>query len=234
MTSGPDRAPDPSLLRQRPLVLVDDLDSPVVGPSDLHHFARVQRIEPGAGVVLTDGRGRWRPARFGPRPEPTGEVAAVAPPAEPVTVAFAPVKGEKPEWFVQKLTELGVDRMVPVVTERTVVRWDEGRRAKVHQRLEIAAREACLQCRRLHLPSIGSPVPLAAFLASDPDATLADPSGRPIGPAVRTLVVGPEGGFGPDELASAPAVALPGHVLRADTAAVVAATAMAGFRLRLW
>lgn len=217
-------------LRHLPLVYVEDLRKPELDEADLHHFERVLRVQPGDPIVLGDGRGGWRPARFGARPEPMGEGGRTDPPARAVTVAFSPVKGERAEWFAQKLTELGVDEIVPVVTERTVVRWEASRAHKQHQRMVAVAREACLQSRRLHLPVVAPTQSLGDFLDARPDAVLADPSGEPVKRSNRTLVVGPEGGFSDAERAAAPAVGLPGNVLRATTAVVVAGAVACGLR----
>ena len=65
-----------------------------------------------------------------------------------LTVVFAPVKGERPEWVVQKLTELGIDRIVPLRSERSVVRWTGQRGQATVERLRRVAREAAAQCRR--------------------------------------------------------------------------------------
>ena len=70
-------------------------------------------------------------------------------------MAFAPVKGERPEWVVQKLTELGIDRIVPLRTERSVVRWTGERGQATVERLRRVAREAAAQCRRVWLPEVG-------------------------------------------------------------------------------
>ena len=228
-----DRATAPEV-RRRPLVLVDDLAAPRLSPDDAHHFSRVLRLAPGQPVTLADGRGAWCEARFGPEPEPVGPVAVEPAPAPALCVAFVPVKGEGPEWYVQKLTELGIDEIVPLISERSVVRWDGPRAARAHERMVRAAREACLQCRRLHLPTVAPVTDLARFLAgravTGSGTALADPDGAPPPAALTTLAVGPEGGFSPAELALAPAVALPGHILRAETAAVLAAGVLAGLR----
>jgi len=227
-------------LRRRPLVLVDDLAAPRLRPADAHHFSRVLRLAPGQTVTLADGRGGWCEARFGVEPEPVGPVNVEPAPAPALVVGFVPVKGEAPEWYVQKLTELGIDEIVPLVSERSVVRWDGPRAARAHERMVRAAREACLQCRRLHLPRVAPVTDLVRFLSERAGpaagtqrgvgAALADPDGAPPAAGLTTVVVGPEGGFSPDELALAPAVALPGHILRAETAAVVAAGVLAGLR----
>ncbi|MFV0526845.1 MAG: RsmE family RNA methyltransferase [Acidimicrobiales bacterium] len=233
----PELAADPDL-RVRPLAYVDDLDQPRLGDGDHHHLQRALRVAPGDAITVSDGRGRWRTVRFGsgPCPELTlhdgrpGPVHHQPAPERALTVAFAPVKGERLETVTQRLVELGVDRIVPVITERTVVRWDDQRARKQHQRIGVAAREAGMQSRRVRLPSVEAPVPLAAFLDANPDAVLADPGGRAPTRADRILVVGPEGGFAPSELARTDRVVLPGQILRAGTAAVVAGTMLVAIR----
>lgn len=227
-------------LRRRPLVLVDDLAAPRLSRDDAHHFSRVLRLAPGQPVTLADGRGSWCEARFGTEPEPAGPVTVEPAPAPALCVAFVPVKGEGPDWYVQKLTELGIDEIVPLVSERSVVRWDGPRADRARERMIRAAREACIQCRRLHLPSVAPVTDLARFLAARVDlaaaggggaaVALADPHGEPPTASLTTVLVGPEGGFSPAELGLAAAVALPGHILRAETAAVVAAGVLAGLR----
>ncbi len=138
-------------------VLVADLDAPELDPDAAHHLGRVLRLRDGAEVCATDGVGGWRSCRFigSGAIEPTGPAQHVAAPSPPLTVAFALTKGEKPELVVQKLTELGVDRIVPFVAQRSVVRWDAERAARQLARMRRVATEACAQCRRLWLPIIG-------------------------------------------------------------------------------
>lgn len=225
---------EPAGLRHRPLAYVADLERPVLSDGDYRHLDRVLRVGPGDPVTLGDGRGRWREARFGRRPEPVSEIRVAPTEAPAITIAFTPVKGERADWIVQKLTELGVDRIVPVLTTRSVVRWDEQRAARQHERMVRVAREACLQSRRLRRPTVDPLVPIEMFLSAEPDAVLADPGGRPMGHADRVVIVGPEGGFTAEEWAMAPAVRLPGHVLRAETAAMVAGVVACGFRADLF
>src|SRR3546814_2905207 len=84
------------------------------------------------------------------------EVAEVPAAAPELTVAFALVKGDKPELVVQKLTELGIDRIVPLRAERSVVRWDEAKAASALTRLRAIARAAAMQS---HRPRLRSEVP---------------------------------------------------------------------------
>lgn len=149
-------------------------------------------------------------------------------------MAFAPVKGDRPEWAVQKLAELGVDRIVVLDTERGVVRWS-GPRAESHRtRLEKVVRAAVMQSRQVWLPEVGGPVRVAPFLAGEGPrggVALAQMGGPPPGPGLRTVLVGPEGGWSPAELERAPAVVgLGASVLRAETAAVAAGVILTALR----
>jgi 16S rRNA (uracil1498-N3)-methyltransferase len=207
-------------------VLVADLDRPVPDDAARHHLVRVLRLRPGEVVCATDGRGGWRLCSFtgGRDPdgllEPITDPAVEAGPGRSVTVGFAPVKGDRPEWVVQKLTELGVDRIAVFTAERSVVRWDGDRGERHLERLGRVAREAAQQCRRLWLPVVES-VTLADLRAEG--AVLADPGGRRLGPADSAVVIGPEGGWADRERQGADLVDLGTHVLRAETAALAAA-----------
>lgn len=212
--------------RDRVLVLVDDLDAPRLRDDDRRHLERSLRLRPGAGLTLADGLGSWRPARFGPTVEVDGPIVRTAEPAVELVIGFAPVKGDRSELIVQKLTELGVDVIVPLVTERSVVRWDDDRADRQRARQERIAREAAMQSRNPRLPRLERPHHLAAFLEAWPEAVLADPDGRD-GPTTLTersaVAIGPEGGFSPSELDGWPTVRLPGRILRTETAAIAAA-----------
>ncbi len=153
-----------------------------------------------------------------PRPDPL------------VTVAFAVVKGERQEWAVQKLTEIGVDRIVPLQSARSVVRWPLGESGAQMARLRRVAREAAVQSRRLWLPVVDGVTALQDVVA-EPGVALAHPGGT--GPSLDrpTVLVGPEGGWDDAELASAPSlVGLGPSVLRTETAAVVAGALLCALR----
>jgi 16S rRNA (uracil1498-N3)-methyltransferase len=211
-------------------VFVDDLDAPVLADDDRHHLGRALRLRAGDALTLSDGRGRWRWARFGAELEPDGEVVEVASPSPPVTVGLAPVKGQRPEWAVQKLTELGVDEVLLLVADRSVVRWDGDRAASTATRLQRVAREAAMQSRRCTLPSIEVGVRVAA-LRDRPGVALAHPGGEAPSLARACVLVGPEGGWSESEVAAAPArVGLGPTVLRAETAAVVAGSLLVALR----
>ena len=205
---------------------------------DAHHLASVLRLRAGEAVGATDGRGGYRRCRYAGRGllEPEGPATFEAPPAPVLTVAFAPVKGDRPEWAVQKLAELGVDRIVLIEAERSVVRWDERRAGGHLERLRRVARSAVMQSRQCWLPEVAGVVPLGALLgapanSADGGVAMADMGGRPPWAGLHTVVIGPEGGWSPAERAAAPAVVgLGGPVLRAETAAVAAGVLLSALR----
>lgn len=214
-------------------VLVADLAEPTLDRDAAHHLGRVLRLRAGDEVCATDGAGGWRSCSFDGAAtlEPRAAAQQVAAPAAPLTVGFALVKGAKPELAVQKLTELGVDRIVVFAARRSVVRWDGERSTKHLERLARVAAEACAQCRRLWLPIVEAGT-LSELLASG--AVAADAGGRPLRAGDRTVVVGPEGGWDEDELRVADGtverVALGEHVLRAETAAITAGALLTTLR----
>lgn len=227
-------------------VFVERLDDDVlVTGDDGHHLVRVRRVRAGEAVTAADGYGRWRTyvATAAGRGEVTLEAlteVAHERALEPgLTVACALTKGERPELVVQKLTELAVDSVFLVRAARSVVRWDADREATALERLRRVAREAAAQSRRARLPVIDGPMAIADVAAAD-GLVVADRRGvaaeelaLPVGGGW-TVAVGPEGGFADDEeqlLADAPRLAVGRLVLRAETAAIAVAAALAGRRL---
>lgn len=202
-------------------VVVDDVDGIELDDDTAHHVFRVLRVRDGESVTATDGAGRWVPCRVtGGRLVPDGAVRHDAG-TDGVTIGWAIPKRERPEWIVQKLTELGVARIVLLHTDRSVVRWDEVRADRHLAKLRRVAVEALQQSRGVHLPTIEGPLAADEFLG---EAVVAEPGGRPLAPADRTIAIGPEGGWTADELARArDCVELGPTVLRVETAAIVAA-----------
>lgn len=213
---------------------VDDLDTPELRPDDRHHLERVLRLRRGAAVTVADGAGAWRVVRFGPVLEPDGPVQHEPQPEPPVGVAFAVVKRDRPELVVQKLTELGVDRITPFTAARSVVRWDADRAGRHADRLRRVAREAAMQSRRCRLPTVDG-VRSWDDVAALPGAARCDRTGTR-GPSLAhpTLLVGPEGGWDPSETpAQVPVVTLGTTVLRAETAAILAGGLLVALRTGL-
>lgn len=216
-------------------VFVTDLDHPAIGDDDRHHLERVLRLRAGETVTASDGRGGLRVCRYaaGGALVPEGDVTVEAPRAPSIGVGFALVKSEKPEWIVQKLTELGVDRILPFTAARSVVQWDEAKAARNLTRLRRVAVEAAMQSRQRWVPVVEAVRPFSTVAAgegvalADGDASAAAPSlDRP------TILVGPEGGWSDEERAAGidRFVRFGPSVLRAETAAIAAGVLLAGLR----
>lgn len=223
------------------MVFVEDPALPVLGQADIHHLTAVLRLRDGEIVVAGDGAGHWATCRtrIGSLPdailERVGPVETTEAPASTVTVAFAPVKGDRPEWVVQKLTELGVDRIVPILTGRSVVRWEGQRATKAVERLRRVAREGAAQSRRAWLPEVAAVSSLASLaeLTGAPTA-LAHPGGSPPDLSRPVVAIGPEGGWDQAELeAGYELVGLGSTILRAETAAIASGTLLCALRQHL-
>ena len=225
------------------LFLDDDLSMGKVlplPPEQARYLGAVLRMSSGDSVALFNGRdGEWTAVIEEVRKD-RARVAVETLRRPPVdepgpTIAFAPVKKSRLDYIVEKCTELGAAKLIPVITDRTVVgRVNVGR-------IRAQAIEAAEQCERLSVPSVEEAQPLEGWLKAWNPVTpliMADESGagRPIADAVRPLdptiapgiLIGPEGGFSLRELdvlenhAFVLRVGLGPRILRAETAAVVA------------
>lgn len=213
------------------LVFVDDVDVPQLSDPDAHHLARVLRLRPGDEVCVTDGVGRWRLCEFvAPSGiEATDNHGDSPDLGTPLTVGIAIVKGDKPELVVQKLTELGIDRIVFFHARRSVARWREDKLERNLERLNRIALSAACQSRRLTVPTIENSD--AKHLVSE-GAAVADFGGRELSAGDHVVLIGPEGGWEPGEYGQAPVVDLGPSVLRAETAAIAVAARMCALRTR--
>ena len=216
------------LRRSAAHVFVTDIGDPVLDDDDAHHLTRVLRLRAGQKVSVSDGRGAWRICEWRDGLlVSVGDVSVMNAPTDVLTVALSPVKGDRTDWAIEKLVEVGIDRIVVLApVERSVVRWDGTKSLANIERFRRITRAAAAQCRRVFLPTVEGPVPLSDVVAGT-NVAIAEPGGSPVLDGVTTIVVGPEGGFTEGEVALAGAtVDLGPTVLRADTAAVVAATLM--------
>lgn len=224
------------VLRLGPLVFVGDLAAPHLDGSDEHHLRRSLRLTAGAAVCVGDGSGSWRTARLGPPGEllleDLGPLQRDAVASPVVTVGFAAPKGARLEMAVAKLTELGVDRIVILEAERSVVRWPSGEGPRRLERLARVVRESAMQSRRPRLPELSGPLTLTDLIAEgDPAPVLAEPGGPGVTLAHPTVLIGPEGGWSPSELERcAGRVGLGPTVLRVETAAIAAGVALCAQR----
>ncbi len=201
---------------------VADPARPVLEPAAEHHLRRVLRARVGEEVVVTDGRGAWtlcavREAGLEALGEPSYD------PAPPESVLYlAPPRGERADWAIAKATEIGLTRVVPLVSANLAWRFAGEARAKVLARWRRVAEEAAGQCRRTHdlvvdEPTTPAEVPGDVAVCEPADSASRDWRG------VRAVAVGPEGGWAPGEWsAQRRRVSLGDTVLRSETAAVVA------------
>ena len=235
-----------------PVHLVAALDGVAVGSDvevtgdEAHHAVAVRRLRVGEEVVLTDGAGRrvvGSVASAGKRVFTVRVTSSelVERPTPAVTVIQALPKGDRGELAVEVLTEIGVDTIVPWAASRSVAVWKGERAAKSHAKWQATAREAGKQSRRSWLPTVTplasttevvtriSDAALVAVLHEDATTPLASLDVPNDGEIV--VIVGPEGGIAPDELAAFEAagaviVRLGDEVLRTSTAGIAAVSAL--------
>lgn len=212
-----------------------------------HYLTRVLRVQPGEAVMLFDGRGGEYPStvaavakhavrlRVGERAMIDRESPLV------VHVAQGVSSGERMDYTVQKAVELGVARIQPLITERSVVHLDAARAAKRIAHWQSIAVAACAQCGRNRVPEVAPVMTYAAWLggleAAGDVRLLLSPLAADRLPALHRpagavwLLCGPEGGLAPAEQHDAQhagfrGVRLGPRVLRTETAAVAALAAM--------
>ncbi|MGN6251236.1 MAG: 16S rRNA (uracil(1498)-N(3))-methyltransferase [Marmoricola sp.] len=219
-----------------------------LGGDEGHHAAVVRRLRAGEDLVLTDGAGTAATARVH-EVSRSGLVAEVLdvrcePAATPrLTVLQALAKGERGELAVELMTEIGVDRVVPWAASRSVAVWRGERGAKPLARWRATAVSAAKQSRRVWFPEVADPVDRAGAVAeaeaADVVLVLHEEADVPLravpmeGAAEVALVVGPEGGIAPEELAAlrgagphVHVVRLGPTVMRTSTAGAAAASAL--------
>lgn len=208
-------------------------------PEQASYLRNVLRLADGNEILVFNGRdGEWR-ARLvaeGKRGASLEIAELVRPQAggPDLHYLFAPLKRARLDYMVQKATELGVQRLVPVLTRHTVAE-----RVNL-DRMRANAIEAAEQCGILRVPDVAEPVKLPALLDGwdssrrivfcDEDAEQASPIAvlSTLAPGPLAVLIGPEGGFSPDERAmirarpEALALSLGPRIMRADTAAVAA------------
>lgn len=221
-------------------------DTLTVRGERLHYLAHVLRLREGAALEVFDGRG----ARFAATVVSLGEDAATLSLSAPQPGVFGSAltllqglpKADKLEWIIQKGTELGVSRFMPVATARAVVKLDAERGAHKRERWQKIADEAARQCGRSDTAAVEAPQPLLQAAAALPEGTqllILDEEERTLrlSAAVRrdpgpvALVIGPEGGLSREEVAALQGrggipVTLGPRVLRTETAGIAAASVL--------
>lgn len=179
----------------------------------LHHLGAVLRLSPGEEIVLLDGLGNLSRCRIESLDRRSGTARVLQrwreeESAFPVHLLQALPKGDKMDLVLQKGTELGVSAFVPVLAGRSISRTETGQGKRLI-RWERIVREAARQCHRPSLPSLSPPLPLAEALAecnAELRLMLWEGESRPLAEALpaaapreAAILVGPEGGFSPQE-----------------------------------
>jgi 16S rRNA (uracil1498-N3)-methyltransferase len=218
----------------------------LVSGNAANHIARVLRLGVGDAVTLFDGRGGEYASRIEALKKDAVEVAVgehraierESPLA--LTLAQGVSRGERMDLVMQKATELGVQRIVPLNTKRSVVRLDPGQAQKKLQHWRGVVIASCEQCGRNRLPELSAPRDLQEFLDTEAAAgalrLLLSPTGTLRIGAIKlhgkiTVLIGPEGGLAPEEAEAAIAqgflgVQLGPRILRTETAAIAALAAL--------
>jgi 16S rRNA (uracil1498-N3)-methyltransferase len=217
----------------------------VVEGSAANHITRVLRLHTGDALTVFDGTG----GEFGARIEEFRKDSVLVSVDEhraldresplSLTLAQGISRGERMDWIIQKATELGASRIVPLFTKRSVVRLDEKQAERKLQHWRGIAIAACEQCGRNRIPDLPAPIDFFELLAAPatPGHTrlLLSPAGdlriddlTDVGKGI-TVLIGPEGGLEDVEHETAIAagfkpVALGPRILRTETAAIAALT----------
>jgi 16S rRNA (uracil1498-N3)-methyltransferase len=216
----------------------------VVEGSAANHITRVLRLRNGDALTVFDGSG----GEFGARIEEFRKDSVVVSVADhrpldresplPLTLAQGISRGERMDWIIQKATELGASRIVPLFTQRSVVRLDEKQAERKLQHWRAIAVAACEQCGRNRIPDLAAPMDFFDVLPADSSGVtrlLLSPTGdlriddlQDVAKGI-TVLIGPEGGLEDVEQEAAiaagfKAVRLGPRVLRTETAAIAALT----------
>ena len=231
-------------------------------PKDAARHLKVLRPKDGEEIELFDGKGKWRVYKFCTSLKSGQETASplnahsnirtIEQSNNSLTLFACVTKGSRWDWTIEKATELGVTRIVPVISERTIVRIPKSERAAKRERWLRIAEDAARQSDAKWLPEIHEAVDFRNALPLVKDTTcfigaLTNPPPRPLMAAVAekakvegegeqrnlAIFVGPEGDFTPEELEALMEIATPTSfgptILRAETAAIYAVSVLVSF-----
>ncbi len=215
--------------------------------AEAHHATRSLRVRVGEHITVADGSGRVVTAVVSTIADDVcAEIVRnqhCAPPRPAVVLYQALPKGEKFDEIVEKASEVGVSRIVPFVAQRSVVRWDARKRARLNARWSAIARSAAKQCRSPWIAQIDEIADTVDDVTFEAEVTVAlhEEASQRLrdalpgdAPGTIAIVVGPEGGLADDEIEKfaalgALAVSLGPRVLRTELAGLVAASVI-GYR----
>jgi 16S rRNA (uracil1498-N3)-methyltransferase len=233
----------------------ENWDSATLDPEESHHCSHVLRLCEGDRVTVFDGAGREGQATIASTSSSrvtlkiAGTSKTPSPPCE-ITLAQAIPKGKNMDLIVQKAVELGASKLVPILSDRTIVQLDADETAKKREKWRTVALEACKQCGQNHLPVISAPMNMKDFLErADKSSLLLIASLQPDARTLKfvlseytqqhgalpkrvTVFVGPEGDFTPAEISLAKShgcqpITLGPIILRTETAAIYCLSVLA-------
>lgn len=233
----------------------ENWDSATLDPEESHHCSHVLRLNEGDRVTVFDGAGREAQATIQSTTPSrvtlkiAGTTKTPPPPCE-ITLAQAIPKGKNMDLIVQKAVELGASKLVPILSDRTIVQLDASETAKKREKWQSVALEACKQCGQNHLPVVAAPMSMRDFLERLDKSSLLliaslQPDARTLKsvlseytqqygslPKKVTVFVGPEGDFTPAEIALAKShgcqpITLGPIILRTETAAIYCLSVLA-------
>ncbi len=231
-----------SLRRARSLVFTQDLNAVRLDDETWHHLANTLRIATDDPIAVSDGRGlyqiftarrhlkpalvksarkKWSEVDFFDYFTPVTDICTSESAERETGVGISLCKPDKMEWAVQKLTEVGVGHIWPILAERSQVRRFNPEDARVKKILL----EAASQARRTKLPILHellSPQEAYREMAALGKVAMAEPGGHTFSSDLTCVMIGPEGGWSPEELSIADPVQLSSGILRVETAATVA------------
>lgn len=224
-----------------------NIENLALSGEEAHHCTEVMRCRAGDRIIVFDGAGTEAEAEILSTGKGTVSLAAklVSQSARPpacLTLGQAIPKGKNMDLIIQKATELGASRIVPLLSERTVVQLDGDDLAKKQDKWQRVAIEACKQCGQNWVPEVAEPVSVEQFVKKTTDRfrliAAISPSARTLKeiladwqddhgsrPDAATLLVGPEGDFTPAEVSLALGagffpLSLGPIILRSETAAI--------------
>ena len=227
-----------------------DAESPLL-PKDAERHLKVLRPKSGEEIELFDGKGNWRVYAWRNGLTASSAIRSLPRTSARLTLFACVTKGSRWDWTIEKATELGVTRIVPVISDRTIVRLPKDEREAKRERWTRIAEDAARQSDAKWLPEICTAVDFADALPLVRDTrcfvgALTNPPSPSLSAAVEKIsegaedlavFVGPEGDFTPDELSALIDVATPTSfgptILRAETAAIFAVSVLAAFQHRI-
>ncbi|MBT96180.1 MAG: hypothetical protein CL431_09440 [Acidimicrobiaceae bacterium] len=214
-----------------PHIFLDDLDVPTLSKSHFHHIKDVKRIKSGTHLTATDGKGHWKLFEFDESTlNPIGPKHHCEAPKITSAIYISITKSGKPDLVTQKLTELGVGSINFFFSDRSVPKWDNEKILKNKKKLMVISRLALAQSKGIWLPqlTVGGTFEM---LVKDTGVALAQQSASKLAKGVRSVAIGPEGGWSKEELASNnKKYSIHRSNLRAETAAIAVGALLESYR----